>query len=110
MKCVWTKRAQNEYQSIVDYIIHEFGKKAALDFVDIIEAWDSRIADNPKVGAVEPLLADRMRYDYHSLIVNSHNKLIYTINKEGTATIVDIWDMRCHPDNLTRRIKSKKKS
>ena len=107
MKCIWTKRALNEYQRIVGYIFNEFGKKAALTFVDDIELWDSRIAENPEIGAIEPLLAERKRYKYHSFIVSKHNKLIYTISKDRSVTIADIWDMRRHPDNLAKRIKTK---
>lgn len=107
MKCNWTKRAQNEYQRIVDYILNEFGKMAALNFVDDIELWDSRIAENPEIGAIEPLLAERKRFKYHSFIVSKHNKFIYTISKDRSVTIADIWDMRRHPDNLAKRIKTK---
>lgn len=106
MKCKWTRRAENEYESIVKYICIEFGKKAAYDFIASIEYWDERISQFPEIGAPEPLLADRRNYIYRSYIVSKHNKFIYTINND-TVTIVDIWDMRRHPDNLSKRIKSK---
>lgn len=32
---------------------------------------------------------------------------IYTIPKDRSVTIADIWDMRRHPDNLAKRIKTK---
>lgn len=107
MKCKWTKRAENEYERVVRYIYSEFGKKATMDFVDSIEYWDERIAKYPETGAPEPLLADRSRFIYRSHIVSKHNKFIYTVNANGEVTIADIWDMRRHPVNLSRRIKSK---
>lgn len=106
MKCKWTRRAEKEYESIVRYICNEFGKKTAYDFIASIEYWDERISKYPEIGAPEPLLTDRQKFTYRSYIVSKHNKFIYTINNEE-VTIVDIWDMRRHPDNLSRRIKSK---
>lgn len=107
MNCKWTKRAENEYESIVRYIGNEFGKKAACDFIDSIEYWDERIANFPEIGAPEPILSDRIKHIYRSYIVSKHNKFIYTINCNRDVTIVDIWDMRRNPDNLAKRIKSK---
>lgn len=89
MKCKWTRRAESEYESIVKYIFKEFGKKAAFDFIDIIEYWDDRIAKYPEMGAPEPLLADRQNYTYRSYIVSKHNKFIYTVSNSD-VTIVDI--------------------
>ncbi|MBQ0075291.1 MAG: type II toxin-antitoxin system RelE/ParE family toxin [Prevotella sp.] len=106
MKCKWTRRAESEYEIIVKYIFNEFGKKAAYDFIASIEYWDGRINKFPEIGVPEPLLADRKNYKYRSYIVSKHNKFIYTINNDE-VTIVDIWDMRRHPDNLSKRIKSK---
>lgn len=107
MKCKWTRRATNEYKSIVTYIFNEFGQTAALNFVDDVEHWDSRLAAYPEMGAPEALLADRTRYLYRSSIVGRHNKFIYTVSDKGLVTIVDIWDMRRHPENLKKRIKTK---
>lgn len=107
MNCNWTRRAENEYEAIVRYICKEFGKKAASDFIESIEYWDEHIARFPEIGAPEPLLYDRINHVYRSYIVSKHNKFIYTINNTREVTIVDIWDMRRHPDNLAKRIKSK---
>lgn len=107
MSCKWTKRAANKYERIVSYICLEFGKKAAYDFIESIEYWDQKIARFPYIGAPEPLLSDRKNFSYRSHIVSRHNKFIYTINDNEEVTIVDIWDMRRHPDNLSKRIKSK---
>lgn len=107
MNCYWTRRAEHEYEKVVRYILNEFGVKAAYDFIELIEYWDARIAKYPETGAPERLLADRVKFTYRSYIVSKHNKFIYTVNKNGKVTIVDIWDMRRHPDNLINRIKSK---
>lgn len=105
MKCFWTKRALNEYKKVVDYIIQNFGRKAALDFVSGVSACDERILKFPEIGAPEPLLKGRKNV-YHSFIVSKHNKVIYTIDSNRKVTIVDMWDMRRQPTKLASRIKS----
>lgn len=107
MKCTWSKRALREYSKVIKHILLEFGKKAALNFIDSIEYHDDQISKYPEIGAPEPLLKDKTKNVYHSYIVSKHNKVIYIIDGNRNVTIVDMWDMRREPNLLASRIKSK---
>ncbi len=107
LKVIMTKRAQRERVSVIEYILQNFGVKAAKSFFfDTIEKrhW---LEDSPTIGRLEPLLADRV-IEYRCLHVGKHNKMIYCV-KGNTIYIVDLWDMRREPSRLASRIRSKKK-
>lgn len=82
-----------------------FGVKIAQRLNDRIEDDVSRLAINPLMGAIEPLLNNR-RLEYRSLVVHEHYKLVYRI-EEPHIYIVDLWDTRREPDKLSRRIRGK---
>ncbi len=106
MKCNWTKRAVLEYKKVIKYIYEQYGEISALKFITAVEHLDANLAKYPEIGSPEQLLQDRTKYLYRSHTVGTHNKLVYTINKEGIVTIVDMWDMRRNPNRLANRIKS----
>lgn len=105
MKCTWTRRALQEFRKVVEYIHNDFGKSAAMKFIEGVEKHDARICDYPEIGSPEPLLKGCNGYVYRSFIVSKHNKLIYIVNSERKVTIVDVWDMRREPSKLVSRIK-----
>lgn len=107
MKIALTARFQREFLSIVDYIIDNFDTRAANEFSLQVETKISWLSENPEIGRIEPLLADRTT-EYHCLIVSKHNKIIYRYNSK-TVYVVDIWDMRRDPSYLASRIKTKLK-
>lgn len=107
MKCNWTKRAILEYKKVIKYIYDEYGFNSAQKFISSVEHLDSSLAEYPEIGSPEQLLQGRIKYLYRSHTVGTHNKLVYTISKEGIITIVDMWDMRRNPNRLAKRIKSK---
>lgn len=103
MNCLWTPRAQAELRKVVDYLIDNFGVRAALAFIDRVEEKDRWLAENPTMARPEPLLCNRKTL-YRSIIVKEYSKLILFTDEKGTH-IVDIWDMRRNPDALSNRIR-----
>ena len=80
---------------------------AAFDFIDGVEEYDDKLCKYPEMGAPEPLLKDRKKNIYRSLIVSKYNKVIYVVDDNHRVTIVDMWDMRREPSRLSGRIKTK---
>lgn len=103
MKVKLSKRFQNEFNSVVDYILDNFGASSAKEFTDSVKIRISWIAENPLVGRCEPLLSNR-KIEYRCLIVSKHNKVIYYTGG-STIHIVDLWDMRRDPKTLINRVK-----
>ena len=102
-----TARFQKQFTSVVDYITDNFGYFAANNFTVEAETKVNWLEDNPSIGRLEPLLADRV-IQYRYLHVGKHNKMIYC-QKGNTIYIVDLWEMRREPSRLASRIRSKKK-
>lgn len=103
----WRKAAKTELVRNVKYCVREFGKRVARKFVEAIDHQVQLLIRNPRLGTIEPLLADRRR-KYHSLVVHSNFKLIYYYDeKKDTIHIVDLWDTRREPEKLARRVSSK---
>lgn len=104
MQLIWSLRARNEYYRVLAYIEDNFGRKAALAFDAEVGMRESWIAENPTVGRIEPLLANRQEMQYRCLLVGKHNKFIYRVEGD-TIRIVDLWDMRQNPKTLIKRVK-----
>lgn len=98
-------RFQRETQTVAEYIVDNFGKQYAMDFINDLHSNILNIVKYPEASAREPLLADRAT-EFRSKIVSKHNKAIYYI-KDGTVYFTDLWDMRRNPDRLVKRIKKK---
>lgn len=101
----WSKKANRSRVSILAYGAQAFGVEIVQQLNDRIEDYVSRLAGNPLMGAIEPLLSNR-RLEYHSLVVHEHYKLVYRI-EEPRIYIVDLWDTRREPNELSRRIRGK---
>lgn len=105
MKYVLSTRFQKEVKAIVEYIIDNFGKQYALNFISEIQANISHIQKHPEASPIEPMLSDRQT-KFRSKIVSKHNKAIYYI-KGDIIYFTDLWDMRRNPDALMKRIKQR---
>ena len=101
MRVIWKNKAIRHLELLTDYGLETFGEKAVTRFVNNVRAYDKRLATNPYMGALEPLLANR-RLPYRSLVVHPHYKLIYWVDeKQDTVFIAALWDTRRNPDNLS---------
>ena len=75
-----------------------FGAKSALLFAKNIQGWEIRIANNPQIGFVEPLLRSYPQ-EFRSIVVHKFCKIIYYI--EGNVVhIADLWDSRREPKSF----------
>lgn len=105
VEVIWTKRANRERIATLTYGAKAFGKHAAGKLNERIESYVVLLVENPHLGGLEPLLAER-RSEYRSLVVHEHYKLVYYI-KGKTLYVVDLGDTRREPAKLARRIRSK---
>lgn len=99
---VWIKKANKKRIAFLAYGEKEFGVKAALKMNNRIMDYVRRLADNPGMGAVEPLLQGRKK-PYRSLVVHKLIKLVYYVDESRqTVFIADLWDTRREPARLAR--------
>lgn len=100
----WSDGAKKDFQNIIRYIAHEFGKKAVRKFEANVAQWENLIALNPAMGPKEPLLQG-LDTEYHSVVVHRNCKMVYYVKGE-TLRIAALWDTRREPcaqaGNMTR--------
>ena len=102
MEIIWAEEAFRAWQDTIDYIVEEFGVRAAEKFYKKTEEWQDVLSSSPKAGKIEPLLNNRSR-SYRSIVITRQNKLIYYIEDE-TIFIVDFWDTRREPQQQADKL------
>lgn len=96
----WNKKALGQLQAALRYGKNAFGEKAANRFYQKVISNESRLANNPELGVVEPLLEGCRRL-YRSLVVHDRYKLIYHIDKKKNIIYISaLWDTRSNPEKL----------
>lgn len=105
MRVVQTDSAKQQILDTARYIRREFGKKSKESFLQKVRETRRLLADNPYLGPVEPLLAERAQ-SYRSVVVGSLNKMVYYIEEdEKVIYVVAFWDCRREPDTLASQVK-----
>ena len=103
MEIIWADEAFQRWCEAADYILHEFDVRAVERFQKHTEEWEDSLSQNPQIGKVEPLLANRSQL-YRSIVIKKLNKLIYYIEND-TIIIADFWDTRREPHEQANQIK-----
>ena len=104
MQVKWDKRAMKRLDKATEYGLYKFGEITSIRFYQKIHSYDSLLAEHPRLGKVEPLLIGR-RFEYRSLVVHEHYKLIYYINEVKSRIVVsDFWDVRQEPQLLAEEV------
>ena len=105
MRIVIIDRADAQVQATADHIKEDFGRKAEQKFKAKFREAIRLLADNPYLGPVEPLLAERAK-SYRSVVVGSLNKMVYYIEEdEKVIYVVAFWDCRREPATLASQVK-----
>ncbi len=82
-------------RQVARYVNRKFGRKARQEFMQRVKDVEQRIANQPNIGSIDPLYADRSQA-YRSVIINGLNKLVYRIDGD-IIYIIDFWDTRREP-------------
>ena len=97
MKVLWTKFAENQLDSIYDFIQAINPYMAVNIYNDILDE-SALLANFPQMAALEPLLYEFPK-KYRSLVVHRNYKVIYYIDCE-TVYVVAVFDCRQNPQKL----------
>lgn len=93
MQVKWSRRAGRALDTALAQGAKLFGIRATTLFYN-------------RVKSYEPLLANRPRHQYRSLVVHEHFKLIYYIDlPHDTLYIADLWDTRREPSRQADPLK-----
>lgn len=102
MQVEYNSKAIKHISSTFDYYLKYFGKQATENLAANIDEKVKRLLRFPDIGHPEPLLRNKSIL-YRSLIVDKNHKLVYYI-KGNTIRIAAFWDMRMHPNRLSKKI------
>ena len=102
MRLQFTKRARLEFLRIVDVYAEYAGQRYADRFIDKVDGCIKDIILFPTANHPETLLSDR-KFLYRAKTINDNYRIIYHVTS-ATIWIDDIWDRRCNPAKLTKRI------
>lgn len=103
MKYQWRKQAETQMAKEVRYCQQHFGARVAMRFIESVDKQVKLLGLQPYMGKIEPLLIDRKRHQYRSLVIHEHFKLIHYIDQPNdTLYIADLWDTRREPSRLTK--------
>ena len=103
MKVIWLPQAKKQLRHTANYIYQQFGTKEKNEFLQNVHHINSLLAENPNLGPVEPLLADRAVM-YRSVVANRLNKIVYFI-KDDHIEVADFWDTRREPNAQAVQVK-----
>lgn len=94
-------KAETQILSAYAWGITEFGVLVADRFLANIQHDIQLLSIYPYIGFIEERLADKSR-SYRSLPVRPHFRLIYYVDEsQSELHIVDFWDVRRDPKQLT---------
>lgn len=101
----WRDTARRALDETLAYGMEYFGIQAADRLLRNIYESEKLLANNPRLGRVEPSLAHLQR-GHRSLVVHSHYKLIYRVDEaQGVVAILTLWDTRRDPGQLASELK-----
>lgn len=98
---IWRDKAKDGFNKSVQWCVQEFGERVAANFYRRVKQEVGRLAYAPYIGSLELLLPGNVR-SYRSLPVRPHFRLIYYVDEsQSELHIVDFWDVRRDPKQLT---------
>ncbi|MGF7080002.1 type II toxin-antitoxin system RelE/ParE family toxin [Mucilaginibacter sp. UYCu711] len=86
----FTKRAEDDFEDILNYIENEFGTKTAIHFKDLIIEFATLIQSFPEIGSLE-----RSDKNIRGLVILRRLKVFYRIKKDNII-VLRLFDTRQH--------------
>ena len=99
MRIVWTARYNKSLEYIFTCARDVYSRTTLKKLNSSIKSIEAILIENPLLGAVEPLLRGREQ-EYRHIVIKPLFKIIYRI-EDDIIYMIDIWDSRRNPKNLT---------
>jgi plasmid stabilization system protein ParE len=92
---IWSHFSENDFANILDYLDKNWGRKVAVDFIDLTENIINQISINPRQF---PVCYKRKKV--RKCVLTKHNTIFYRDGKLNIE-ILRIYDTRQNPNTLT---------
>ena len=87
-KIVWTKRANNNYNGIIEYLEADWEEQVIIDFVKKTYKILGLICEYPHLGSIE-----NQEKGIHGFLITSHNRLFYRFS-DTELVLLNFFDTR----------------
>ncbi|WP_411766242.1 type II toxin-antitoxin system RelE/ParE family toxin [Winogradskyella sp. A3E31] len=101
MKVVWTKQAEDSFNSTIGYLLEVWTPKDAMNFIELVDAIIAQIKSNPKMFKVS--IFDN---ESREAVITKHTSMFY---RELNKTIIEIeyfWNNYRNPEDLKKSVKN----
>ncbi len=88
----WNKRAKNNFDKIIEYLILSFGEIKAKQFVRRSYSIIELLAEFPELGSLE-----EKEKKIYGILITQHNRLFYRIT-EQEIILLNFFDTRQNPN------------
>ncbi|MES2426634.1 MAG: type II toxin-antitoxin system RelE/ParE family toxin [Bacteroidota bacterium] len=88
----FTKRADRDFENILDYIEDKFGTQATIHFKDLVIEFASLLQYFPEIGSLE-----QVDKQIRGFVIHRRLKVFYRIKKDSII-VLRLFDTRQHPD------------
>lgn len=103
---IWQNTAKQQLIDNITYALIEYGETTANRWETDVQAVEWRLKRHPVSYPFEPLLSSRQKIYRYCHVMHRRFKIIYYYDEiKDVVTIMDIWDTRMNPKNLTKRIR-----
>ncbi len=99
----WTESAVEDLKNIYDFISNSITEDYASQLVDLLYNKPNNLTSGVEIGQREAALSNRKK-EYRYLI-ESHYKIIYSIENKELVIIHTIFDTRQNPAKLINKVK-----
>ena len=86
MRTEWFVKAEEQKDSIANYIFERFGFNRMEQFLNEVEMTIGLIGEYPNIGAIDPLFEKR-KTTYRSMIIGGLSKMVYRIDEDKDCNI-----------------------
>ena len=105
VKIILLSSFKQVYHDIAAFTLNEYGKTTLKKLTEEFVTITKRLSSYPTSFPEEHLLKN-MSHKYRSIIFRKNFKIIYRYEDEtNTIFLIDIWDMRMNPKNITNKFK-----
>lgn len=102
MKVVWTKQAEDSFNSTIDYLLRLWTPEVAMNFIDLVETIIAQISAHPKLYKVS-IFDEESR----QAVITKHTSMFYRELDKTTIEIEYFWNNYRNPEDLEASVKSK---
>jgi len=92
LRIVWSKRASQKFDHIVDYLENEWGDKATREFVGKVFDFLDILSDFPEIGSLE-----NKEKNIRGFTITRYVNLYYRVKSDNIVLII-FFDNRQNPD------------